>query len=70
MKFTIYVPLTPQILHTKFGGKKSNSFKEEVENVQKFTMDNDGQTRLAIGQMSDSGDLTKYKDEVINLYKV
>ena len=46
MKFTIYVPLTPQILHTKFGEKKSNSFKEEVENVQKFTTD-DGQTHDA-----------------------
>ena len=37
LKFTIYVPLVPKMLHTKFEKNWTSSYQEEVENVQLLT---------------------------------
>ena len=37
LKFTIYVPLVPKKLHTKFEKNWTSSYQEEVKNVQLFT---------------------------------
>ena len=37
LKFTIYVPLVPKMLHTKFEKNWTGSYQEEVKNVQLLT---------------------------------
>ena len=37
LKFTIYVPLVPKMLHTKFEKNWTGGYQEEVKNVQLLT---------------------------------
>ena len=59
MKFTISCLLTLQMLHTKFGKDWPSSFWGEDVNAQPTT-DDDGRQPIAIGHLSDSGDLKIY----------
>ena len=51
LKFTIYVPLVPKMLHTKFEKNWTSSYQEEVKNVQLLTHDA-GRKPIAIGHLS------------------
>lgn len=46
------------MLHTKNGNDWPGSFQEEVKNVKLLTHD-DGRRPIAIGHLSDSGDLKR-----------
>ena len=59
MKFTISCVLTLQMLHIKFGYNwTSGSWQEDV--IARLVMDDDRRQPIALGHLTDSGDIKKF----------